>query len=102
MLLLVNLSLVEYIHQQKIKVLGEKSSSKLLVDAYTQKEYFNGKGVNKTSDTFSPLELIVVYAFVAYNDNPVSNIIVTFTVKGPPNPLKNVTFIFSEITMPVE
>jgi len=53
------------------------------IDAYTQKEPFNGKGVNMSCDAFAPQEEVTLYAYVSYKAEPVENKRVAFEVKDP-------------------
>ena len=64
-----------------------------LIDIFTQKEPYSGVGINQSSDTFWPDEEVILYANVTYNLGPVSNKIVTYEVRGPPNPLYNVSLV---------
>lgn len=69
-----------------------------MLDLYTQKEPFSGKGLNQSSDTFSPQEQVVLYAYVTYNNECIVNKIVAFQIIGPPNPSKNITHIETDST----
>jgi hypothetical protein len=69
----------------------EANSEGWQVDVYTQKEPFNGAGLGQPSDAFSPGDLVDLYANVTYNGAPSPNILVSFTVSGPPNPVQNLT-----------
>jgi len=55
----------------------------LSVDLFTNKLPFDGKGFNQTSDAFSPLEQVVLYASVTYNGDPVAGLPVAFQIKSP-------------------
>jgi hypothetical protein len=74
------------------------ASSGRVVDVFTQKTPFDGKGANQSSDAFEPQELVILYALVTYNDYPVALKLVAFQANGPPNPLENVTAIGSATT----
>lgn len=52
----------------------------LSIDVYTQR---GGKGLNQSSDTFAPDELVIVTAYVTYNLAPVANEFVKFFVLLP-------------------
>jgi len=58
-----------------------QSSSMAMIDLYTQKEPFGGKGPNQPSDAFAPQEEVILYANVMYNGEPVQAKIVNFEVK---------------------
>jgi len=62
------------------------------IDLFTQKEPFNGKGLNISSDAFDLGEEVVIYALVTYNDYPEQMASVAFEVHGPENPVQNITF----------
>jgi len=62
------------------------------IDLFTQKEPYNGKGPNMPSDAFAPNEKVIIYAFVTYNEWPLSSILVAFEIRGPRNPVDNITF----------
>ncbi|MBX5321711.1 MAG: CARDB domain-containing protein, partial [Candidatus Bathyarchaeia archaeon] len=53
------------------------------IDLFTQKDPFNGKGLNMPSDAFAPEEIVFLYALVEYNGYPRQNLLVTFSVKSP-------------------
>ena len=55
------------------------------IDIFTQKEFFNGKGLHEPSDAFAPGQKVIVYALVSYYHQPVKDVLVKFTVKGPSN-----------------
>jgi hypothetical protein len=61
------------------------------IDLFTQKVPFNGKGINESSDAFQPQELVVLYALVTYNEDPIVNKLVAFQVNNPTNALQNIT-----------
>jgi len=52
------------------------------VDLYCNKVPFDGKGSNVQSDAFAPQELVILYAKVTYNEDPVANKIVGFQVNS--------------------
>ena len=57
---------------------------RLLIDVYTQKpEPYSGKGLNQPSDAFAPHAMVILYAEVTYNYDPVEYKLVTFTVDDP-------------------
>jgi hypothetical protein len=62
------------------------------LDIFTQKEPFSGRGLNISSDAFSPEEEVIIYASVTYNDYPVGGALVAFEIHGPENSMYNITF----------
>jgi len=50
------------------------------IDVYTQRD---GKGLNKSSDTFAPGELVIITAYLTYNSAPVGGKLVIFDVHFP-------------------
>lgn len=56
------------------------------IDLFTQKEPYSGKGINKSSDAFAPQSVVILYALVTYNEEPVEYMLVSFEVI-PPNPI---------------
>jgi len=59
------------------------NKSKLVIDVFTQKAPFDGRGFNQSSDPFSPLEKACLYAKVTYNDEPRPNVWVTYSIFCP-------------------
>jgi len=74
------------------------ASSGRVIDLFTQKAPFDGKGANQSSDAFEPQELVLLYALVTYNDFPVALKLVSFQANGPPNTLENITVTGSATT----
>jgi hypothetical protein len=72
------------------------SSSGGSIDLFTDKEHFNGKGPNVQCDAFGPEEKVVLCALVAWNDFPVENLVVAFSVRLP----TNASFVLTAITAP--
>lgn len=62
-----------------------------MIDLFTQKEPYSGRGINESSDAFAPQEEVVLYASVTYNGEPVAGKLVGFLIYGPPNPYNNIT-----------
>ena len=56
---------------------------RLVIDVYTQKDPYSGKGPNMPSDAFAPEEEVILYANVTLNDEPVADKIVNFYVFEP-------------------
>jgi len=56
---------------------------RLIIDVYTQREPYSGKGFNQSSDAFAPQELVILYALVTYNDAPVADKLVSFAIIYP-------------------
>jgi len=69
------------------------SQSGRVIDVYTQKAPLDGRGINQSSDAFQPQELVILNANVTYNDAPVAQKVVSFSVNGPPNPFENITLL---------
>jgi len=78
-----------FINFQEVSAYEEKS---LILDVFTQKTPFNGRGLNQSSDPFAPYEMVKLYGNLTYNGQPLSGILVTFNVTGPPNKIHNYTF----------
>lgn len=57
-----------------------------VIDLFTQKEPYSGKGINKSSDAFAPQEDVILYANATYGGDPVQNKPVSFEII-PPNPI---------------
>ena len=88
-----------FLHCLNLDVMGETTStSKGIIDLYTQKELYSGRGQGQTSDAFAPQELVILYAYVTYNLDPVQNKIVAFQIIGPPNPIYNFSIVRSSQT----
>lgn len=51
------------------------------IDIYCQKVPFDGTGPNVQCDSFAPQELMIIYAKVTYNDDPVEGKLVGFEVR---------------------
>jgi len=68
------------------------SSSHRVIDLYTQKEPYSGKGPNQPSDAFSPDDNVILYAYITYNDAPVLGRNVAFDIQGPVNSVENLTY----------
>ena len=58
-------------------------SFRVVIDVYTQKEPYSGKGTNMPSDAFVPEEEVILYANVTLNDAPVPDKIVNFYIFEP-------------------
>ena len=74
---------------QEVSTYEEKS---LILDVFTQKTPFNGRGLNQSSDPFAPYEVVKLYGNLTYNGHPLAKVPVTFNITGPPNKLYNYTF----------
>ncbi len=68
------------------------------IDLFTQKTPFDGKGPNQPSDTFQQQELVILYALVTFNEDAISDKVVGFEVKGPANPIQNITLTSAAVT----
>lgn len=58
-------------------------SSSRLVDLYTQKEPYSGRGPNQSSDAFAPDEEVILYANVTYNMAAVPGKLVAYVISDP-------------------
>jgi len=63
-----------------------------MIDLFTQKKPYNGKGLNQPSDAFAPQEEVILYTNLTYQGAAVANKLVAFEISGPVNPLNNITF----------
>lgn len=61
------------------------------IDVFTQREPYNGKGLNVSSDAFGPGEDVQVFALVTYNEYPVGGVLVAFNILGPRNQIETIT-----------
>ncbi|MEM3578586.1 MAG: hypothetical protein QXX51_09135 [Candidatus Bathyarchaeia archaeon] len=68
------------------------------IDIFTDKKPFDGKGINQSSDSFQPQELVFLYALVTYNEYPVANKLVAFQVNNPSNAFQNITMVHTSPT----
>jgi len=88
-ILLMVISQSLFINFQQVSAYEEES---LMLDVFTQKIPFNGRGLNQSSDPFAPYEVVELYGNLTYNGQPLGGILVTFNVTGPPNKIYNYTF----------
>jgi hypothetical protein len=56
-----------------------------MIDVFTQKEPYSGRGPNQPSDAFAPQEEVILYAYVTYDLDPVEGKSVAFEVVDPMN-----------------
>jgi len=77
------------INFQEVSTYEEKS---LILDVFTQKTPFNGRGLNQSSDPFAPYEVVKLYGNLTCNGHPLVKVPITFNIAGPPNELYNYTF----------
>jgi hypothetical protein len=68
-----------------VPVRGQSGRS---IDLFTQR---GGQGANQSSDMFAPQDLVILYAFVSYENSSVANKLVAYQVIGPPNSFQNIT-----------
>lgn len=68
------------------------------LDLFTQKEPYSGRGQNAASDAFAPGTTVELNALLTYNNFPVSTWLVAFGVVGPPNPVENITLLYTAVT----
>lgn len=81
-----------------VKNVAASTGSGTVLDLFTQKVPFGGKGPNIPSDAFQPQELVILYANVTYNGAAVVGKLVSFQVEGPANALSNITVSGTGIT----
>jgi len=58
-------------------------ASSVQVDVFTQKQPYSGRGHNMPSDAFGPQEVVILYAEVLTDNNPLDSILVAFNVETP-------------------
>ena len=58
-------------------------ASSVQVDVFTQKQPYSGRGHNMPSDAFGPQEVVILYAEVLKDNNPLDSILVAFNVETP-------------------
>lgn len=78
-----------------VKTIPVEAQSGRFIDLYTQN---GGIGANQSSDMFQPQELVMLYALVTYNEDPIVNRLVAFQANGPPNAFENMTAAVSSPT----
>ena len=59
------------INFQEVSAYEEKS---LILDVFTQKTPFNGRGLNQSSDPFAPYEIVKLYGNLTYNGTPLTKV----------------------------
>jgi hypothetical protein len=69
-----------------------------MIDLFTQKKPYDGKGLNQPSDAFAPQEEVILYANLTYREAAVPDKLVAFEIHGPVNPLNNITFSGTAMT----
>ena len=78
--------------QANMKMVSSSDTARK-IDLFTQKMPFNGMGINHSSDAFEPQELVILYALVTYNEDPIANKLVTFQVNNLANAFQNITVV---------
>jgi hypothetical protein len=58
-------------------------ASSVQVDVFTQKHPYSGRGHNMPSDAFGPQDIVILYAEVLKDGNPLDNVLVAFNVQTP-------------------
>jgi hypothetical protein len=58
-------------------------NTELLIDIFTQKEPYSGRGPGTPSDSFGPGEIVSLFALVTDNHIPLHDLLVTFYVRKP-------------------
>ena len=97
-LVLILLSVMLILEFLDISFLASCEGEGWQVDVYTQKEPYSGAGLGEPSDSFEPQQVVLLHANVTYNLGPRQNVRVSFSVKGPPNPVENYTLVLSAVT----
>ena len=92
LLLILAFSIIPHV----FNVLAAYNGGKL--DLFTQKEPHSGWGQNAASDAFAPGTTVELNALLTYNGFPVSKWLVSFGVVGPPNPVENITLLYTAVT----
>ncbi|MCJ7560950.1 hypothetical protein MUO79_10105, partial [Candidatus Bathyarchaeota archaeon] len=62
---------------------GSCEGRRTYIDVFTQKPRYNGEGHNQPSDMFGPQDLVVLYALVRINTEPVAGKLVSYEITGP-------------------
>lgn len=79
-----------------LSIASIRLSKSILTDVYfdifTQKEPYNGKGLNQPSDMFGPQEDVEVYAILIKRGVPLPGKLVVFEVQGPINVSRDIHF----------
>jgi len=75
-----------------IALASASNESGVLVDLFTQKAPFDGRGPNQPSDMFGPQEKVILYALVIVNDVPANGTLVTYEIHGPTGIPKDIQF----------
>jgi hypothetical protein len=70
-----------------------RAESDVTIDLFTQKEPFDGKGSNQSSDMFGPNEIVKLYALVLVEGMPATGSLVTFDINGPTGPPSEIRFV---------
>jgi len=65
---------------------------KITLDLFTQKEPYNGKGFNQSSDMFGPQEEVQIYALLTADGGPICGKLVSFEVCGPIEVTQDIKF----------
>ena len=68
------------------------------IDIFTQKEIYNGEGLDVSSDAFSPDEEVEISALVTYCGWAEEGLLVAFQMIGPKNSVENITFARAAFT----
>jgi len=75
-----------------IESVSVRAESQVIIDLFTQKKPFDGKGINQSSDMFGPNEIVKLYAMVLTNGMPAMGSLVTFEINGPTGPPSEIRF----------
>jgi hypothetical protein len=92
-LLILCISAMHFVSQSGLKIspaygVGEG----MVVDLFTNKSPYDGRGINQISDAFSasPPETIVLFTFVSYNGDPIAGLLVAFQITAPTSSLNQI------------
>jgi hypothetical protein len=77
---------------QSLKPVTVRASSGIVIDVFTQKAPFDGKGTNQPSDMFGPQEKVILYALILLNGIPANGTLVTYDIRGPTSAPKDIEF----------
>ncbi len=80
------------------RLVSAETQAGAVIDLFTDKTPFDGKGANVSCDAFEPQELAVFHALVTYNGGPLSKMLVAFEADGPRNKSENLTIVGSANT----
>jgi len=80
------------------KFVPVSAESDVIIDLFTQKAPFDGKGINQSSDMFGPQEIVKLYTMVLAHGAPAVESLVTFEISGPASPPNEIRFFRTAVT----